>query len=217
MSLYSPEATTAVYASMLTVGLGLTGLRFWTRLSYSKSPLGLDDFFIVVGVMVVTAITSMQWYNTWLGTSGDAISSAEAEQQALISLRVDYATIAVEKIAFGAIKLSFLFFYRRIFGMVPGFRVWNNALMVIVVLWSLSFLLADVFICGSDFALNFSLDADRQQAQCGDRGGSLLAFAVTSVATDIAVIVLPLPYIQTIQIGRRKKWGVFFVFLLGFV
>ena len=123
--------------------------------------------------------------------------------------------IVIEKAAFGAIKLSILFFYRRIFGVWESFRRVNNALIWIVFIWAVVFTLADVLICGKHPELIWGFDQTIALNRCGNRGALLLAFSVTSVATDLPVLGLPFFYISRLQMPSYRKWATSIVFFLG--
>ena len=125
--------------------------------------------------------------------------------------------IVIEKPGFGFVKLSILFFYGRIFGVRPGFRRVKNVLVGVVAAWTLSFTPADVFLCGVHPELQWGFDQAVARRKCGQKGLLLLMFAVTSVATDLALLVLPLFYIGHLQMALRKKLSSGFVFFLGMV
>lgn len=215
MSLYSPSTVLPVYALVLGIGILLTCLRVWVRLSYHHSSLGADDVFILAGVVVVVACTAIQFYNALAGTAGEVVSEQEEQSRAILAHKVDFAMIVIEKIAFGTIKLSLLFFYRRIFGVWPSFRWLNIWLVGFVVAWTLSFAFADLFLCESHIELQWALDQTRARHGCGDKGALLIAFAATSILTDVLVLGLPLLYIRRLQMSKNKKFASSVVFFLG--
>jgi hypothetical protein len=166
-------------------------------------------------MIVVCACTSIQFYNALRGTGGAAVSDGEAKKRKEVAHRIDFTMIVIEKVAFGAIKLSLLFFYRRIFNVFESFRRVNWVLIWLIVLWSVSFIFADLLLCGKNLMLHFDLDQTRARRACGDKGALLIAFAATSVLTDALVLALPLYYIRKVQMGRSKRGAASFVFLLG--
>lgn len=217
MTIYPPSTVIPVYAVLTGVGIILTCLRFWVRTSHTSSTLGADDILIFVGVTVVAACTAIQLYNAVDGTGGEAVSAEDKESRALIAHKVNYAMTVIEKVAFGAIKLSLLLFYRRIFGVWPSFRRLNNGLMVFISLWALLFILGDLLICGKDVALGVGLDQTKALHACGDKGILLIAFAASSILTDALVLGLPLFYIRRLQMTTRKKIAAGLALFLGTV
>jgi hypothetical protein len=200
------------------VAIALTGLRLWVRLSYARISLGTDDYLLLFGLGIAITCNGIQYYNALKGTGGEAIKDPnQRTHQVIVSHQIDWAMIVIEKAAFGAIKLSILFFYRRIFGVWDSFRRVNNALLWIVFIWTLVFTLADVLICGAHPELIWGFDQTIALRQCGNRGALLLAFSVTSVATDLPVLGLPFFYISRLQMAKEKKVATSFVFFLGTV
>lgn len=215
--LYPPTVTIPVYAVFTAVGVVLTVLRFWARTSYTKQKLGVDDWLIAGGVFIVCACAGIQFYNALEGTGGEAIDDDDAAAAAIASKKVDFTMVLIEKPAFGAIKLSLLFFYKRVFGIWPSFNKANMVLMWIIIAWVIAFVVADLSICGDKLQYYFMLDQSYARGHCADKGLLLLMFAITSVLTDIMVLSLPFIYIRRLQMAPQKKWATSLVFLLGFV
>ncbi|KAK8128860.1 hypothetical protein PG984_009968 [Apiospora sp. TS-2023a] len=215
MSLYRPAVVIPVYSVLAGVGIVTTGVRLWVRTRVARVALGLDDLFVVLGGIVAAACTAMQYYNAIHGSGGEATDSSIRTNAAVAAHKIDWAMIVIEKPAFGFVKLSILFFYGRIFDVWPSFRRINTALVYIVVVWTISFTLADVLLCGAHPELQWGPDQSVARRQCGQKGVLLLSFAVTSVATDLVLLVLPLFYIGRLQMTMEKKLSSGFVFVLG--
>lgn len=220
MGLYPPTTVISVYSVFTGVAVFLTALRFWVRLSYSPDPylgkrLYWDDWFVVLGLTVLCACTGIQFWNATHGAAGEAVSAATRDAQALVEHKVDFSMIVIEKIAFGAIKLSLLFLYRRIFVLKSNFRMVNNWFMGIVAAWAVSFFVADLLLCGAHPEVQLQVDQRPALEQCGDKGLLLILFAATSVITDVFVLALPMPYIWGLQMQRGKKVLATLVFMLG--
>ncbi|KAF2963478.1 hypothetical protein GQX73_g10093 [Xylaria multiplex] len=215
MSYYPPSTVIPIYSVFMGVAVALTALRLWVRLSFARIALGVDDYLLLFGLAVAITCNGIQYYNSLKGTGGEAIDPADMEEKVIISHQIDWAMIVIEKAGFGAIKLSILFFYRRIFGVWGSFRRVNNALLWIVLAWAVLFTLADVLICGAHPELIWGFDQTIALHRCGNRGALLLAFSVTSVATDLPVLGLPFFYISRLQMATSKKWATSFVFFIG--
>lgn len=216
MSLYGPSTVIPVYSVLAGVGLIVTGVRFWVRTTYARAPLGLDDLFMVLGVIVVSACTAMQYYNAIHGTGGEAVTDPNTREKAIVASRqMDWSMIVIEKSAFGFVKLSILFFYRRIFGVWPSFRRINSVLIGIIIAWTVAFTVADVLLCGAHPELIWGYDQTIARSRCGNRGLLLLCFSVTSTATDLTLLMLPFFYLSRLRMPRQKKIATSFVFFLA--
>lgn len=215
MAYYPPTVTIPVYAVFTAIAIGLTTLRFWARRQHLRTTPGIDDWLMVLGTFIVTACACIQFYNAIDGTGGAAVSPEDAESRAITAHRINFVMIVIEKPAFGAIKLSLCFFYKRIFDVWDSFRRANNFVIWIIILWTLSFALADILICGDELHFNFDADQTLGAKYCGDKGMLLLMFAVTSVITDLLVLALPFLYVRRLQMPKQKRWATIFVFCLG--
>lgn len=177
--------------------------------------LSLDDFFILLGLVVVICCTGIQFHNAIDGLGGEAASGRVSKAKILVEHKIDFSMIVIEKIAFGAIKLSLLCFYHRMFGFWPSFRRINFVTLGVVAAWAVSFFVADLLLCGSHPEYQWAVDQTMAKKECGDKGALLIAFAATSVVTDLAVLVLPLMYVRKLQLRPRKKIAASLIFLLG--
>jgi len=144
-----------------------------------------------------------------LGLDGQLIDSDRSVTQS----KIDYSNVVFEKLAYAAIKLSVLFFYRRIFT-VKRFRIVNNWLIALIVVWAAAFCAADAFVCGVHPEAQWDPIA-KKKYHCINVFYVLLVFAVTDVVTDIAILVTPYPQIKKLHVTKREKWGLAGVFLLG--
>lgn len=211
-NLYPATTTIPIYAVLNATGLLLTALRIHLRTRVPPNTLGPDDYSILLGALVATICTAIQYYNAIRGAGGGGSSDPA---RAIIEAKIDFAMIVIEKLAFGFIKLSFLFFYRRIFGVWKGFRRVNNVLIAVVGAWVVAFALADLLLCGRKIELHWALDQKLARSGCRDKGALLIAFAVTSVVTDGLVLGVPIVYLRRVQMARRKKIGAGVIFFLG--
>ncbi|PVH91257.1 hypothetical protein DM02DRAFT_664184 [Periconia macrospinosa] len=220
MLLYPPSIVMPIYGIFTAIGIMLTFLRFFVRASISRTrhtrnPFGLDDLFILVGLVIVCTCAAIQFYKSIHGNGGEATSSTTKAHEAIVEYKIDFAMLVIEKPAFGAIKLSLLLFYRGIFGHWSSFQKINNWLMALIMAWTLSFMLADLFLCGAHPEYQWILDQKPNRARCGDKGLLLILFGLTSVITDALVVGLLLLYLRRLRLRFSKRFAAYGVFLLG--
>jgi hypothetical protein len=216
-SAYTPDRVIPTYAVISGIGVALTGLRIWIRTSYVRARIGADDITALLAGVFVMAATAMQITNALLGTGGNDVMSADTEWRARTALKINWINPIISPWAFGFIKLSLSLFYRRIFGVWSSFRLLNNIVIVILVLYTVGFSLGQLFLCGTNFYLIW-IELDQQPARdhCAERGRLQFCYALISVLTDIMVVGLPLAFVGKLQMSGRKKWASAFVFALGF-
>lgn len=109
------------------------------------------------------------------------------------------------------IKFSILLFYARIF---PGRRFRQTLYLVgaVVLLSWVSCQFAAIFACHP--IQNFWLSAGPSES-CIDVQGLFIGQAIPNIATDIVLLVLPLPLIWRLQLPLAQKLGLLAIFTLG--
>ena len=101
--------------------------------------------------------------------------------------------------AFGAVKLSILFFYRRIFcstriGRTP-FDIITKAMIAIIVIWIIGFGLGSIFLCRLTPSAAWGILAELEE-KCVGQLLFLQGFAISDFITDFIILVLPLPMVR---------------------
>ena len=101
-------------------------------------------------------------------------------------------------LAFGVIKLSITFFYRRIFVTARGtiFDWVTRAAIAIVILWTIGCLISFLLSCGTHLSANWGSVQDGL-TYCGPSANVDSAFVVSDLITDVMVLCLPLPVVST--------------------
>jgi hypothetical protein len=131
---------------------------------------------------------------------------------ALILSQSGYAQTIIEKPLYGLMKLSALFFYRRIFTTHRHFLTFNSVMIALVTTWTAAFLIVDVFLCGTTPWVLWTPGAVHT---CVNRNNLNLLFSITDAVGDILIVSMPFPVISKLQIDRRQKIAVALIFLLG--
>lgn len=104
----------------------------------------------------------------------------------------------MQALALGCIKLSFVFFYRRIFnirGHGTLFNIISMSFIALISVWMVGFFFAMLFICpGHPAAYWASTKADARY--CWDTTNFLLAYCFSDLITDLCVLLLPIPSVS---------------------
>jgi len=132
-------------------------------------------------------------------------------------------------------KLTFIFFYRRIF--VTGSSKHNVfgkvtvGVTVLIVLWIIGFVFAFIFNCGSDILANWTWKIEKEKCDHGLMAENGLA--ISDFLTDVIVFLLPIPMVRSVcpvcfymlttcqilrlHMTRGRKIAVLGIFGVGFV
>lgn len=127
--------------------------------------------------------------------------------------KIKYAFNPLQMIAFGAVKLSVLFFYRRIFrGKIFDIASWS--MVAIVIIWTFGFFFTMIFECRTEFWAFWSTLNDLL-THCLDDVKFQKVLSVSDVITDILILMIPIPIIWQLNLSFERKVGVCGVFLMG--
>ena len=94
-------------------------------------------------------------------------------------------------------KLSFIFFYRRLFctGIGSIFRTITTISIIFITAWAVAFEFGLLFICRGHFAA-WWVSIQSLDTYCHPELDLELGFSSTDFITDVLVILLPLPLVS---------------------
>lgn len=108
-------------------------------------------------------------------------------------------------------KFSLLLFYHQL-SPIRWFKTAVYILMAVVVGYSSAIIFALIFPC-NPIAKNW--DITITHGTCINRAAIYIATAVVNIATDVMLLILPIPIIVHLQMPTMQKIGVVFIFTLG--
>lgn len=111
----------------------------------------------------------------------------------------------------GLSKFSLLLFYNRL-SPVRWFRIAVYFLMFVVLGYSFAIIFALIFPC-RPVAMNW--DVTITDGECVNRAATYTATAAVNIATDIALLTLPIPMIVDLRMPRVQKVGLIVIFVVG--
>ncbi|MCJ1246387.1 hypothetical protein MMC30_003594 [Trapelia coarctata] len=201
------NATIAVSTVLPFLALAVVTARFQAR-RVKKLPLKADDWTILAALILAIGISIETIYATVY--AGMGIPQQNFTPELLVeNFKFVYADLILVFLTYGLIKLSMIYFYKRIFTTAAFQRVADIALIA-TACWTLGVVLSFIFMTTpiSDFWDQF-----------GRTNVSFGALSVTSstleVVLDIATLCLPLPVLRSLQISTRRKFYLLCVFWLG--
>lgn len=97
-------------------------------------------------------------------------------------------------LALGSVKLSFMFFYRRVFriGDSKSFDRVMFSVVAIIIVWTASFFFSLMFECGTHFNYIWAKFENR----CVEGVKLQVGFAVSDFITDFIILGFPLPFVR---------------------
>ncbi|KAH4063448.1 hypothetical protein HBI37_002090 [Parastagonospora nodorum] len=227
MATQSPTTVVVVTAVMLALDIIAVFLRVVAR-RQRRQPLKADDWFCFIALTLSFGLAT----TLFIGVAQKALAYPTptaplrirtaldtSNEKTIIVSRLQYIFLVISAPALGAIKISVVCFYRRIFVVdKTNLRDFSNAMYIFVIalvsIWTGGFCLAFMFSCKGEFAA-FWTSAISLITKCVNTLELFFAFAVSDFISDCFIIVLPIPMILGLHLPVARKLGVLFVFLLG--
>jgi hypothetical protein len=178
----------------------------------SEIRLGLDDVFIFVTLLslVPTAvIVDLELIPDGLGRDIWTVPFDKISPYGMYFFWIEnlyFASMAV-------LKLSFLFFFRRIFpGRTMQLVIWVTVIMT--TMWGVASVIAGIFQC-TPISYSWSSWDGEHTGTCVSIKGLIWSHAVLNIAIDVWLLALPLSQLIHLQLSWPKKCGVVLMFCLG--
>ncbi|KAF4630771.1 hypothetical protein G7Y89_g7365 [Cudoniella acicularis] len=216
---FTPGTVAAAAVVFPVLGILLVSLRIRTRIHRVKR-LGIEDWLVIPAVLFATGMGLA----TLIGIAKKTVSYNTPAQKGAYQTYTQETVSEIfwfvewmQPLALGCIKLSFIFFYRRIFNVgkhASSFNILSYAALGLMVVWMLGLFLAVVLICPGHPDAYWGPSAGRAE-YCWTTTKFLYALSWSDVGTDLIIILMPIPPIMKLHVTPRKKFAFFAIFGLG--
>ncbi|EMF11630.1 uncharacterized protein SEPMUDRAFT_149566 [Sphaerulina musiva SO2202] len=201
------SAVVGVTVAFTVLAFIATASRLITRVAIVRGA-GIDDVMITIAVMFSIAITTtmVMQVQYGMGRHADTLSTNDNKY----SLVWFWASVWLYYLGLMFTKLSILFQYLRIF---PDrrFRFWCISLMALVCGWTCWAFFSALFACWPiQHFWNPSIPG-----ACLNRLAVWFSNAAMNIITDIATTILPLPVLKSLNLPKRQRYVLMFVFGMG--
>ena len=112
-------------------------------------------------------------------------------------------------LVYGCVKLSVLFFYRRLFVTSRGsvFDTITKVAIVIAIAWTITFFFADFLSCGAHPSAEWGNILSLEK-YCPHSFQTGMAFLSSDFATDVLILVLPMPIVSFVPITHCRHFEI---------
>ena len=137
----------------------------------------------------------------------DRHEAMETERLRYLSnlLQVFFATELMQVLALGCVKLSCMFFYRRVFR-TAGTKIFDTLMaiaIVIIVCWTVSFFFTLFFACG--IHLDYLWTSLANEGKCNNTSMIQNGCSISDVITDVMVLIFPIPLVSEQELTQTTK------------
>ncbi|KAG4031943.1 hypothetical protein MFRU_008g02930 [Monilinia fructicola] len=190
-------------------------LRLWAKWIGRRS-IQLDDYLILVAMAFAIGCCSVQLVAAIKGGLGqhqvvDANGQPILDDPKFVTYeKCKFAVNMLSTIGLGFTKASILILYMNIFR-GHTFHLASQAMMALVITWSVSFFFANLFTCYpiTPFVEPF------YNHKCMRALDMWYAMSVSDIVVDIMILALPVPMVWQLKLRVKQKVGVLLMFLLG--
>ncbi|KAL2045433.1 hypothetical protein ABVK25_012097 [Lepraria finkii] len=210
-AIWPPVCTTAVC------------LRFYTR-HIQNNRLLADDWLLIPALillvgMCASALRGVALHSVGYPTPKPASAYAEAHYasyQQQTTRKVLWSIELMQIPALGLIKLSFMFFYKRIFAKGKGaaFKATINGFVGLIIIWIIGFFFGYLFVCKAHPS-NYWTSLYNEKLYCNNSTQLHLGYAISDFIFDFLIIAFPIPLVWSLHMSPGRKIGVTGIFALG--
>ncbi|KAF1929862.1 uncharacterized protein M421DRAFT_37861, partial [Didymella exigua CBS 183.55] len=198
--------------SVLAVAIAavFVGARLLQRL-VKRSGLGTDDYMIIAA-LIFSGLLSLTECQAVVYGYGRRWRTLEADTR-MIARKWFYGANIVYKVVLMFNKISIASLYYRIFAVSSNsFRVACHVMNAWIVASSLAFIIATIFQCTPISAF---WDRSIPGFRCFKNELWWISYATIQISTDFALLLLPIPKIVKLSMGRAEKLGICLIFGTG--
>ncbi|CAE6996148.1 hypothetical protein P3342_000308 [Pyrenophora teres f. teres] len=204
----NPRGEQAVQLSSAFTALAFTivCLRLYTRI-YIIRCAGIEDFGIAVAMFCSIGLTICIGVQAQYGMGWHI---ADVSHEAMTKfLKSFWSSLIFYYLSLGLTKGSILLQYKRIFT-TRKFLIANYLTMGVVVGYTFWTVFSSIFECVPIRAF-----WTREPAKCLNQFAVWFTNAGINILTDFAIIILPIPVIRSLNLGRKQKIGLIAIFAVG--
>ena len=202
----TPPSIVAVGALLPALATAFVSLRFHLRRT-TGAGLATDDWLILFALILTWACGTVLIAGAAAGGLGQETPSGDGDvdglpgfffvetEPLLIAWRCKWAFNLLQMPAFGLVKLSVLFFYRRIFR-GKAFDICTKIMIGLVCIWTISFFFVVMFQCGTKFFALWS-NLFNNFTYCLDDLVFLKSNSISDIVTDVLILAIPAPMVRS--------------------
>ncbi|KAK8045740.1 hypothetical protein PG996_013804 [Apiospora saccharicola] len=203
----------AVCVICILVATTAVSLRVYTR-QFLINRVGPDDFMAVAALAGIIALGTITIIHTNFGL-GSHIYDVIAMNPFLIMdfFKFFYLGVVVYNVSLIFVKLSLFLQYYRLVDQVPRYRTLFLVAGFLVMGWTIVMVFTMTFICVPVYAY-----WDKSVPHvCLSDPVMQLTNSFGNIATDVMLLLLPMPVLWNLKLPPRQKWSVIGIFSLGFI
>ncbi|KAJ5929338.1 hypothetical protein N7454_007186 [Penicillium verhagenii] len=199
------RATTIAMTALAAV---FVVLRCLSRVKFRGKSLGVDDYAMMLSLFLLFALAGLDLTLIQYGMGLHA--STLPTKSLVIIAQLSMAYECVYSLTIGAIKMSILLMYTRVF--IGGeFRVAAITLGAVIMTWIVGVISMSVLECAP---IQRAWDASLP-GTCDDANALFFANSIPNIVTDLVILILPVRAVWKMETTTTHRLSVIAILLLG--
>lgn len=216
---YESRATSILIGMSVSIFFMFTFtlVRLLIRLLNRGLRLGLDDLFIVPGVILAITWPVLQILAVVYGGAGKHIWDVTYEEYGYFKRYTNWSKIFFF-VAVGVVKVSICLFNRRLTSMTSNkWLLFNNVFLVLLAIYILVSLFWNIFLCNPVWGGWDAIRLGREGvvAKCFPVGKMGTIMSTIHVVMDFGLLAVPLIVLWKVKMGWRTRGRLYIVFAVG--
>ncbi|KAK1637317.1 integral membrane protein [Colletotrichum phormii] len=185
-----------------------TGMRLYSWRKKGQS-FTIEDFLTVVALIAFYGLVACNFVMVYLGGTGHHYLTLQPYHVERMS-KAAYGVQTLFAICLG-FKIGITLMLQRVF-FVRSFKIAARITAGLCVCWMLFTILIGIFIC-QPVAMNWN--PTTPGGKCGDQNAAFAAVGYFALATDLIILVLPIPMVYNLQLRWPHKVALYIIFGAG--
>ncbi|KAF7714837.1 Uncharacterized protein PECH_000034 [Penicillium ucsense] len=201
-----------IVSIFLVLAIIFVTARLWTRFRIVKAP-GYDDLMIILALICAIALSAMVFVELHygLGKPGETLSKSSFQGHLFFL----WLAIPLYNTSLILAKLSALIFLLRVFR-ARRFVIFTYGFMAVLTAAGLWMLFSSIFLCRPIHKF-WDVSYPRDRGYCLPRQPIWYFNAGFQIASDMVILVMPMPMLWKLHLPWRQKAGIIAVFGTGIV
>ncbi|KAF2258011.1 hypothetical protein CC78DRAFT_572798 [Lojkania enalia] len=204
----SGRGLTATEVSGVFSGLALIVviMRLYTRFFLIQCA-SVEDYFVALAMLCSIGLTICIGLQAKYGMGMHVYELEGVDTEK--SLQAFWASLIVYYLSLGLTKSSILLQYKRVFS-TKEFQIACWTTISVVTAYTSWTIFGSIFAC-----IPVRAFWTKEQARCINQFAMWFTNAAINIATDLAIILLPMPVIRSLNLPRRQKQALIGIFAIG--
>ncbi|MCJ1227625.1 hypothetical protein MMC12_004281 [Toensbergia leucococca] len=217
-SVAKPHAPAVIPTSTVLPALCIiaVSLRFWSR-RLQLARLMLDDWLVLIALIFTIGIAVALLIGVHLKAIGFPTPPTPTSPLTISAEAIEWAVQLMQVLQLGFVKLSFIFFFRRIFsvGKASRFNQFAMGMIVLIILWTMAFFFSILFACRGHLSAWWRDTHAQVTISCINVLVFEQGYPAADCIMDFMIIAMPIPMIWQLQMATSRKRTLTAIFFLG--